>query len=503
MNQKIADGPLEKNNPITEDHKGNQLEKIKLYEYQRNAVDWLKAREFGLLSLCMGLGKSAVSITASDELECSKILVICPAILRANWEAEFEKFSKNNRIIAVYNSAMITDMSVVSYEFAAKYFEKLKRDWDVVICDESHYMKNPATIRAKNILGAKGLVQSAKRIWFLSGTPVPNGPHELWTTLFLFGRTKLKYQQFVNEFCETKPNPWGAPMISGAKIAMIPFIKEMLRPVMYRKTKEDVMLELPPISYHDLIVEPVSLTIDQMEYDEGFFSYMYPQDRTKELLEKLKAEAQFLMALDKHNSIRSIDGMKMLEAMAQSISTLRKYVGIQKAVQVLDLVKNELENRAYKKIVIFAIHKSVIEYLHYHLKKYDALTLYGGTPEKKRQRHISSFQDPKSKYRVLICNVNAGGIGINLTNCTEVLMLETSFTPSVNFQAIKRCHRIGQTNKVRVRFVSLKDSIDQKVVRILKRKVEEIDLLLQGKINEMDSKSEANLKIPKPEEDLL
>jgi SNF2 family DNA or RNA helicase len=143
-------------------------------------------------------------------------------------------------------------------------------------------------------------------------------------------------------------------------------------------------------------------------------------------------------------------------------------------------VAQELEDGQYQKIVIFGIHRDVIEGLRSSLKAFDAVTLYGGTDPKTRQKNIDRFQN-NPKCRVFIGNIKACGTAITLTAADQVLFVEEEWTPADNAQAAMRVHRIGQSKPVSVRITRLPDSLDQKIGGVLARKTREIAELLAEK----------------------
>ncbi len=239
---------------------------------------------------------------------------------------------------------------------------------------------------------------------------------------------------------------------------------------MLRRTKDEVGHMLPKIFFSNIVVEEGKV---DLETESSFVQYIFPTNRVAELEKKLKEEVLLVKnAIDSRN-------IEVLKGLAKSVATLRRYIGIQKVEQVAELVKSELDAGLYKKIVLFAIHRDVIEGLRARLKDYGALTLYGGTRFDSANKHIDKFQQYE-KFKVFIGNITACGIAINLTAAHNVLMVEQEWTPAANAQAIARCHRHGQTKPVTVRVVGLANSLDEKIAEILKRKTEELTLLLDG-----------------------
>lgn len=453
---------------------------IELFPYQKDGADWLSMQMFALLADEMGLGKSAQAIHACDRLALERILILCPAVARLNWVREFSKFSIFSRKLTAITSRNATldetfrGCAVLSYDLAPWSGHNLKGVWDLMILDEAHYLKSIEAKRTKAVLGRDGLVRRAKRVWALSGTPTPNHPAELWPLLYTFGHTPLTYHKFVQAFCTTVDTNYGI-QITGAKLDTVNVLKRILKPIMLRRKKEDVMKDLPPIHYTDLVVEPGPVELEQ---DAGFVSYITPNDTRHELMEKLEKENKLIESVVDHVRLGQ-EGLNTLSAIANSVSSLRRYVGLQKLQPVADLVTEELTDNAYDKIVIFAIHRGVIEGLRDKLKAFRPLTLYGGTPEEKRNSHIDKFQkDPR--YRVFIGNIQAAGTAITLTAAHQVLFVEQDWVPGNNAQAAMRCHRIGQTNPVFVRFVGLADSIDERISQILKRKTRDLTAIYEN-----------------------
>lgn len=466
-----------------------------LFPYQVIGADWLAKRKLALLADEMGLGKSAQVVSACDKINAKRILIICPAVARLNWLREFEKFSTTSRSFSILEtqkpSTELSECVVTSYDLAAKnskaLCEKLK-SWDVLVLDESHYLKSPTTARTVAIFGKGGLVRSADRVWALSGTPAPNHAGELWPILFTFGVTKLSYDDFIKNYCHSYQVSYSRRQISGTKIEKIPEIRMMLSQVMLRRKKEDVMKELPPIQYVDTVVEPGPV---DLEMESSFLKYVFPDDKRDELNQKLSFERQLI-----ENVVNSTgfgrDGMKALEGLANSVSTLRRYTGIQKVKAVSTMVAEELNLGLYEKIVLFAVHRDVIEGLRVHLVKFKPVTLYGKTDPARRDRNVDKFQN-NPKCQVFIGNIQSAGTAITLTAAHNIIFVEQDWVPGNNAQAAMRCHRIGQTKPVLVRFAGLVDSIDQRVSEVLRRKTRDLSAIFDGDVLQKEIADATNL----------
>lgn len=435
-----------------------------LYHYQEIGASWLTDGQFRLLCDEAGLGKSAQAITATDILELGNILVVSPATVCENWRREFDKFSLRYRerdLFADDHRAV-----VVSYDFLTRNLGRFtNQKWDVLILDESHYCKNPETARTRAIFGKGGVVRNADRIWCLSGTPAPNNAAELWVLLYTFGQTKLGYEAFIEEYCDTVQVHTHRRQIVGTKPHKIFEVRAMLAPIMLRRMKREVLPQLPDITISDIFVEA---NTDN-----------FPADM-REKLERERAallEKLGLFGIEDTKSEREL--LAILEGTAQSVSSLRRYNGIQKAQACGLMLSQELADQLYDKLIIFAIHHDVIELLSRHFEGCAVLT--GGMTASHKQKEIDRFQnDPKCK--VFIGNIIAAGTGITLTAAHQVVFVEADWVPGNNAQAMMRAHRIGQLKNVTVRFVSIANSIDEKITRILQRKSRELALLLNPEI---------------------
>lgn len=450
-----------------------------LFPYQEVGAEFLAGKKLALLADEMGLGKSAQVVRACDQIGAERILVLCPAVARVNWVREFEKFSTKARTFSVMfkkTHQIETSESVVCSYDLAPYLTSVW-SWDVLVLDECHFLKSLDTLRTRTVYGRDGLARKAKRIWCLSGTPSPNHPGELWPMLYTFGALKdkpfAKYDDFVEKFCvlsELRTGNTIRKRITGARVQNIPELKSILNPVMLRRRKEEVMSDLPPINYTHIVVAPGEVDI---EVEPSFVQYTFPVDRREELKEKLEAEQKLVNDMDRQSSAASLNGLAALASIADSVSTLRRYIGLQKVEAVVKMVDDELKSGAYNKIVIFAIHQAVIEGVRSGLAHYKPVTLYGGTPADKRSRNVDKFMK-NDTCRVFIGNIQAAGTAITLTVAHQVLFVEQSWVPGDNAQACMRCHRIGQTKPVSVRFVGLANTLDDKISEVLRRKTREI-----------------------------
>lgn len=464
---------------------------VKLYQYQDEGAEWLASKERALLADEPGLGKSGQCVRACDILCVEQILIIPPASVRAVWKMEIYKFSIWGYPINVVDSvAKFAEgpkpgVNIVNYDLFSYGFEKnnfrfnaLMRkwliEWHVVIADEAHFLKEPESLRTRAVLENRGLNGHTQRLWLVSGTPMPNHPGELWCPLAGLGATDLSYQQFVDKYCEVGKKGYSVGKPIGTKKEAVKELKELLRSVMKRRYKKLVMPQLPPIRIDDFPLAESKIKIEQF-FEDALI------DKAN-LTRKIKAEEEFITevwqrAIGSGGKMSMNDMMTVLQGVGPSVGLYRRWLGAVKASGIAPILIDELENKAYDKIVIFAHHKQVVQFLKAKLIKFGPVVIDGSVNPRAREKAMLDFQNDPSA-RVFIGNTIAAGTGLTLTAASEVVMLEPDWVPSNNAQAIMRCHRIGQKNAVRARFVRLADTLDDYISDTLARKTREITAIV-------------------------
>lgn len=428
-----------------------------LHAYQKEGVEFLKLKTRAYISDEMGLGKTPQAIVAAKELGIhpAHALVVCPAIARVNWQREW---------LGWYSPGSPAP-NILSYEQATKSPYAPHRPARLIIFDEAHYLKNPTAQRTKAALSRGGYGERAERVWFLSGTPAPNHPGELWSILDFCGQAGMTYDEWVSQYCVAYRVGYQL-RITGMKKSAADTLKWYLAStgLFLRRRKAEVLKDLPPIWYQHTTVEPPA----------NFNQIGMQQPRDITLVEQ---ERKLL------EGVLESQGADAMLALANGVSTLRRYTGFRKATVVSKMIAEEAANGAWEKLVVFAVHTAVIEKLVGDLGAFGAVAIQGKHSPKQRQAAIDSFSDPKSKCRVIVCQVQAAGTAITLHArgaCSNVLVVECPWTPGELAQACARVHRIGQPNGVTVRIVSLLDSIDQAVSGLVARKAEEIGVFVDG-----------------------
>ncbi len=351
------------------------------------------------------------------------------------WEREFIKFE----------GEIQRAPTICSYE---KSWE-IRYDISTLIIDEAHYLKSIDARRAEVILGKDGLIHKADRVWFLSGTPAPNNPSELWTILHVCGVTKLSYDAFMERYCKTRATPYGK-QVTGTCAENLPELRKLLSTFMLRRTKAEVRPDMPRVMISDLVVEP-----GPVDLEVEFFSKW-----------RSGGDANVMRHITNEEKLVDPD---QLDAIQAQVGSWRRYVGLQKVQPVTELVTDWLTQDRKAKVVLFAWHKAVIEGLRRGLRQFDAVTLYGNTNPNTRQENIDKVQnwDP---CRVIIGNTLAAGTAIGLHAAHQGLMVEPDWVPGTNAQAIMRMDGPAQKEAITVQFVSIAGSIDEQIARTLSRK---------------------------------
>jgi SNF2 family DNA or RNA helicase len=389
-----------------------------LYPFQKAGAKFLIQNKRAYLADEMGLGKTVQAIRAARVVGARWIVVVCPASVQENWKREWEAWGGPG------------ELAVISYGKLIRLdAPHLTRRFDLVILDEAHYCKTPGSKRTK---AALKLAASADRAWLLSGTPMPNDPRELWPVVkYLWPDIAARFHinnatQWMDRWCrwsegEYGPRVWG--LTPAAKTELVP----ALRTFMLRRRTREVALDLPPLRIHRQYLEK-------------------DPDLTARLIE-LGAEGD-----DEH------------------MSRLRRILGSYKAPAIAREIVRELRDEAYKAIVVLYHHRDTGLRLRQLIESggYRAVGFDGSTPGFARQEAIDAFQAGWAP--VFLAQQTAAGTGITLTRASEIVLVEPSWSPADNEQAIKRIHRISQIEPCRARLFAVPGSLDDALMGTLVRK---------------------------------
>lgn len=390
---------------------------MKLFNYQELAVKKLKANKGYLLAYQMGLGKTIIALAAARPLK-KKTLVVAPAFMKRTWE----------KTIQEHFPELLKKTEVISWNTL-----KGNEDAEVVIFDESHYMKNPAALRSKAALKLTDSVREKNGyVWCLSGTPAKNTAAELYTQFKAIGQLKdyESYEQFADEFSNKTFVRYGnmiKPQVKYQGVKNITKLREIYKPFMEVKKTEEV-LELPD-QIKSIIYNDVSV---------------FSEDDVK-LFESDPAGA-------KHSE--HFSSKKALQAKMNVDTTINKVVEI-------------IENNSKAKIVVFSDHVEPTDLI---AKHFDCEKITGATSVLKRDKAIDAFR----KYdNVLACTIGAAGVGLNLQFANYMVFNDLPWVPADLWQAEKRIHRIGQSGKCFYYYV-LDTGMGDLVYKTLQGKIEQL-----------------------------
>lgn len=456
-------------------------EGLKPMPFQKAGVAYALNRFGTLIADDMGLGKTIQALSVINCLDWIKrVLIICPASLKLNWKREAEKWLVRPATIGICVSKMPfrdTDIVIANYDIVHKYRDEMRAfEWDLLICDEAHYMKAGRNIRSVNVLGGKlkratGTVTfepiPAKKIIFMTGSPIENGkPIELYPLIHrLDPETWKSWGYYTKRYCGAYKGRWGWD-VSGA--ANLEELQQKLREsVMVRRMKSQVLTELPPKQRQVIELSPNGSSGCIKREQEAY-------SRHEAKLEQLRIDVELAKAEDKEQYEAAVARLKEgASAALTEISRLRHETALAKLPAVLDF----LEGRSGK-IVIFAHHRDVIEKLKEHFGN-TAVVLYGGMSPEKKQEAVDKFQTDPS-VEVFLGGIKAAGVGLTLTASSHVVFVELDWVPGVVSQAEDRCHRIGQTDSVLVQHLVYEGSLDAKMVQTLVKKQQLIDAALDN-----------------------
>lgn len=443
-----------------------------LFDYQLiGAAEMARHTRYGNFDE-MGIGKTPQSIRALDIRQARRGIVIAPAAVRSDWFRAFPKFQLQYRSVVKAKSIHdfmawrrgLFDVLVCSFDHAVKWAKYVHDDCaplDFVVIDEGHYLKEQTTARASHIIGTQadgsGLIMWAKCVYWLTGTPIPNSPKDIWTFLRCMNVMPLREDQFCERYFSSYEMTYSTK--HSAKNDMLSEIRTLIGNNSIRRSLADSGVKLPPIH----------LTTEYVDGDDSAVRQL--------LKEHPGLDGAIIKALETDGHLPAL-----LAGDNKHIMTLRRLIGEAKAVPYAARLLEELHN-GLDKAVVYGIHKEAIGNCQRWLEGRGIKTvrITGDVPEGDetnpkpgtRVWAIRQFNDDPT-IRVFFGNIKAAGTGISLVGSASVDMLESDWNPSGNAQAIKRVHRIGQTRSVRARFISLADSFDETVSAIVARKSAEI-----------------------------
>ena len=430
--------------------------------YQEDGYQWLMRVSSWGAGACladdMGLGKTvqAIAFLLAHSSE-GPSMVVAPASVVANWQREMSRFAPSLRPqvlvghsaearVATLSALVAGDVLLISYGLLVSESEHLcSVKWNTVCLDEAHTIKN----RDTKTSGAAMKLDAAHRL-ILTGTPVQNHLGELWN-LFRFIVPGLlgTYEQFAQKYMSGDSGSAGE-------------LKRIVAPFLLRRTKQEVVHELPD---KEEIVVPVAL--DENE------AAVYEVIR-REAVAEVEGSASLSV-----NALSMITKLRMA-ACAASLAE-KKWTGggcskldvfLEKLVPIVD---------GGNSVLVFSQFTSFLSMAATALDRCglgDYLYLDGQTPVAKRQSMVDSFQ--RGEHKIFLISLKAGGLGLNLTGANYVIHLDPWWNPAIEQQATDRAYRIGQSQKVTVYHLISSNTIEEKILRLYATKRNLADTILEG-----------------------
>jgi SNF2 family DNA or RNA helicase len=436
-----------------------------LRDYQRRGLTWLaEITSLGLggcLADDMGLGKTITLIAlhlhrVAAGASSGPTLVICPASLLGNWEAEIGRFAPGVRVRRFHGADR--DLDGLEHGFVLTTYGTMRRDavalgqvpWDLVVADEAQHLKNAASATAKAIR----TIPSRARI-ALTGTPVENNLTELWAILDwcvpgLLG-SRLAFRR-----------AWASQIEAGVDERMTQRFAALIAPFLLRRRKSDpgIAPELPAKTETD---HPLALTREQAVLYESFVR------DSMERIERADPISRRGLVL------RLLTGLKQI--CNHPAQFLKQQSGrIAGRSQKIDLLDELLETVLAEDgaVLVFTQYVAMARLLeaHWEATGVPHQFLHGATPVRERERMVQRFQDASDPQGVpvFLLSLQAGGVGLNLTRADHVVHVDRWWNPAVEDQATDRAYRIGQTKPVQVHRLITRGTVEEKVAELLARK---------------------------------
>lgn len=431
--------------------------KIQPYPYQLQGIArGLQLKRF-INGDDMGLGKTLEAIATINKANAFPCLVICPNVVKINWQREWTKFTDKKAMVLTdsvreswpfFWQTGMNQIFIVNYESLRKYFVRRitkSEKWTLkdvefhqtikmfksVIIDESHKVKSTSTQQSKF---CKGIATGKEYIILLTGTPVVNKPNDLICQLGIMDRMADfgGWKYFTSRYCS---GPNGASNLKELNFML-------WKNCFFRREKSKVLTQLP-----DKVRQVMTCDItNRKEY----------QDAERDLINYLKKYKE----ADDEKIQKSLKGEVMVK-----IGILKDITARGKLKEVVDFVKDFRENK--KKIILFCNLHEIVDRL---LAAFpSAVCVTGRQNMQEKQASVDAFQkNPKTD--IIICSIKAASAGITLTAASDVAFIELPWTYADCDQAESRAHRIGQKDSVNCYYLLGRKTIDQKLYRIIEEK---------------------------------
>jgi SWI/SNF-related matrix-associated actin-dependent regulator 1 of chromatin subfamily A len=426
-------------------------------EHQKEAIEKLAGSKRFILADDMGLGKTTSTIIAALETGAKKILIVCPASLKINWQREIENYSDRSVYISEgKNFSIEHDFVIVNYDILKNFYDLKDKDnslitqgnFDLIILDEAHYVSNGQAARTKLV---NSFSKKCERVWLLTGTPMTNRPMNYFNLLSLVeSPVSQNWMAYAIRYCQGYQFMAGTRKIWNVTGASnLEELRDRTSRQVLRRLKTEV-LDLP-----EKIITPVYLRLKSKLY-EGLMGEYY----------------------DWYN--KNPDESSSLTVQFSKLMKVRQVIAEEKIKDTIELAENILEQD--KKVIIFTNFTETLNRIADHFGK-QAVRLDGSTSKPQRQYAVDQFQD-NDKIKVFVGNVKAAGVGITLTAAEAVIINDLSFVPGDLAQAEDRAYRYGQKNSVSVYYPIFDNSIEGIIYDMVNRKKQNIGTVMGDDLEE-------------------
>lgn len=456
-----------------------------LRSYQKDGVAWLaflqKYGFGGVLADEMGLGKTIQTLgflemlrTTSKAGEKAPALVICPKTLLSVWQQEANTYTPDARVLVVDGTPPERKTKIESlkdYDIVLTSYSLMQRDlpqyldtktmFSVCVLDEAHFIKNAVTQTALTMKAIPSRFRLA-----LTGTPLENGVHELWSIFdFLMPGFFGTARSFTANYSR--------PIREKNDQQALDKLRRKLKPFMLRRTKEMMASELPP-----KIEQEISCRLSP----EQLVLYTRTLEQIRNDVTRLVEEQGF-----ERSKIEILAALTKLRRVCDHPSFLDPRLPGDPALSgklegVLEFIYEAL--RGNHKVLVFSQFTTMLDLVRDALSKenIESATIEGST--KDRAQEITKF---RSKVNVFLLSLKAGGTGLTLTEADTVLLIDPWWNPQAEKQAMDRAHRIGQTKTVNVYKFVAKETIEEKMLELQKKKQGVFDAIMQDATQSIES----------------
>ena len=459
--------------------------------YQKTGVKWLKTLDKykfgGILADDMGLGKTIqilsviLSYVQSEKEEKRTSIVISPSSLALNWQNEADKFAGELKTLVINGTLSERKRKIAEiekYDLVITSYDLLKRDIELykekdyhfryIIADEAQYLKNSNTQNAKAIKKI-----NAETRYALTGTPIENSLAELWSIFdYIMPGYLFSYKKFKKLY--------EMPIVKENDKQALNKLKMLIEPFILRRTKTEVLTELPE--------KTVTVLNNEMEEEQRNLYISYLAQAREEVAEEIN-----LNGIEKsHIKILSVL-TRLRQICCHPSLFIKDYTNeSSKLNQCMEIVEDAV--KANHKILLFSGYTSMFPIIEEKLQQLGIsyFKLTGATKVDERIDLVDEFNE-NPDIKVFLISLKAGGTGLNLTGADMVIHYDPWWNLSAENQATDRAYRIGQKNNVQVYKLITKNSIEEKIYELQQRKAELIDNMLSTKTSFINKMSKEDI----------